>query len=289
MNEAAARLGPAKASRNAGAWVLATCTLTTGVALLAYALWARAKSTTPSSDYTAVVQVDSYGRNYIGLSCRSCADGTAISLLRQTGEFRGRTASIVLPPLATCGLTRIPVTMTPVGASPIPWDADVDVPVSLRADLSHVSETPSTVLVVGCVAEGVHVEVDGQSWNGAAREVPFAEPLIGASESTQLVKKAIRYVVTARNGQPIQGELTVNANATPLRDLGLKPMASPWSKTPKTQVLQTLPDAQVTLDGTATPLDARGVFEVPFFDLHAPRNVRVVRAGMLPRTMPLAP
>ncbi len=283
-----AAANPQRSGHNGRTWLAAGSIVAAGIALLAAALWARSgRTTTP--EYSAIVQVDSYGRNYIGLSCRNCAEGTAISLLRQSGEFHGRTASVVLPPLATCGLTRIPITFTPPGGSPLPWDADVEVPLSMRADLTRVSETPSTLSVVGCVADGVHATIEGNSWSGQALELPLTEPIVGAAEATQAIKKTIRYTVASRNGTAVQGEIQVTANVTPLRNLGPKMPANLRSKPVRTFILQTLPDAQASVEGQPMALDARGVFEVATPSEHPITLVRVVRAGMVARNLSLVP
>ena len=265
-------------------WLLGTV-LVICTALAGFYVW-NLKRNSAIPEYAAAVQVDAYGRNYIGVTCQHCVDGTAITLLRQNGEFHGRTASLVLPPLAGCGLTRIPVTITPPGGTSVPWDADVEVPVSLRTDMSKVGDPSPIVTLTGCVADGVHTEIEGKPWDGSALDVPLADAVTGPSETTISIKKSIHYVVTPRAGSPVMGELSVGAMVTPLRELGPKPGLA--DKTKKVFLLQTLPDARATLSDAAATVDARGVFEVPVA-VGTSVDVRVVRAGMAARQLRVGP
>jgi hypothetical protein len=251
-------------------------------------------SARPDSQPMNAWLVQNDGRQFLKVRCDDCPDDSVVSwnggAARVNGGFAVLGAEGARLPV---GEAPVDVVVTRPNEMPVQRSMTTQVPFRFATDLKPLSEHPPRVAVEVEAMPKAVVSVNGSDvrfdrFRHARVLVPLDAEVVGPAATTESYRRDIPYVV--RLGSDVsRGTLPVEVDITPLA------LAEPGdristNKRHFTVVGQSAPGANVEIDGAAIPVDAEGGF-AHRIELGAtgetPIAVRAVRAGALPRTIPI--
>lgn len=212
--ERAVREPPASGSRGAVAIVVAAGILAAG-AVLFVALW---PGRTPVSGRSAT---DAQGREGVEIACKSCPDGTHISIDAASAPVSAGAAFVALTKPLSAGDNRFKVRIDrPKGGRDETVPLNVYLPYRIRPELGTLQGEKPAIQVVVETAPGSRVTLDGKPiplvGNRAVEAFDVMEACTGLTGETRSLSRQIPYVVTSKDGEPERGSVNVMVSIVPL-------------------------------------------------------------------------
>jgi hypothetical protein len=216
---------------------------------------------------TARPQLDETGKESLQIGCPSCPDGTLVSLGASSVTVKAANALLPLPAPLSIGENDLVVHLDRPGAGR-DEDVKIHVPVSyrVRADMTTLTARPPAITVRVEAQAGSIVEVDGKplaldAAGRASYTLELSKETEGPSDDQQTFDKKIPFSITPKDGAPEKGELGARAAIVPLH-LDAPGLMLVTEKSTAPVSGQTRPNATLTVDGQAAPVDDKGRFGV---------------------------
>jgi hypothetical protein len=205
---------PVSSSRGAIAIVVAAGVLAAG-AVLFVALW---PGRNPVSGRPAA---DPQGRDGIELACKSCPDGTSVSIDAASAQVSAGAAFVALPKPLTPGENSFKVRIDrPKGGRDETVPLNVYLPYRIRPELGTLQGEKPAIQVVVEAAPGSRVSLDGKPvplvGSRAVEAFDVSEACMGLTGETRSLSRQIPYVVTPKSGEPERGSVSVMVGIVPL-------------------------------------------------------------------------
>lgn len=220
MDVRARRRGPAAAppeesiSRRALAVVLAAGALSLCAVLVAL-FW-------PSPPpITARPRADAGGREGVELSCKSCPDGTKVTIGEASALMAAGVAMVPLPAALSVGDNRFKVAVDrPGNGRDETVGVTVHVAYRIRPDLSALQAEKPAIQIVAEATTGTTVTVGGRkiplAAGRGAETIDLADACTGLSAEVKTIARQIPYVITPEDGPAEQGVVNVSVGVVPL-------------------------------------------------------------------------
>ena len=184
---------------------------------------------------TARARADAGGREGVELECKSCPDGTRLTIDGASAVTAGGVALVAIPTTLSVGENRLKVAIDRPGKG---RDETVGVSVNvgyrIRPDLATLQADRPSFQILAEVAGGTTVTIDGRklaiSGGRGVENVDVADVCTGLTASATEVKtlsRQVPYVVTPRDDPPEQGVVNVSVGIVPLHLDAPVALASP--------------------------------------------------------------
>lgn len=211
---AAPRAGEEPISRRGLAVVVASGALAL-VAVLVAVFW-------PSPPpLTARPRADSGGREGVELTCKSCPDGTKITIAGASADMTGGVALVPLKTALSVGDNRFRAAIDrPGNGRDETIGVSVHVAYRIRPDLASLQAEQPAFQIVAEAATGTVVTIDGKKLPLAAGRGVFSidvtDVCTGLANDVKTLARQIPYVVTPSWGPMEQGVVNVSVGVVPL-------------------------------------------------------------------------
>ena len=170
---------------------------------------------------TARPRADAGGREGVELTCKSCPDGTRLSIAGAAATVSGAVALVPLPAALSVGENRLKVEIDrPANGRDETVGVMVHVAYRIRPDLAALqAERPAFQITVEA-SSGTTVTIDGQKLPLAAgrgvSSIDVSEVCTGLANDVKTLARQIPYTVTPDGGPAEQGVVNVSIGIVPL-------------------------------------------------------------------------
>ncbi len=166
-------------------------------------------------------RADSTGKEGVELVCKSCPDGTKLSISGATAMTTGGVALVPLPTALLVGDNRLKVDIDrPGNGRDETVSLSVNVAYRIRPDLATLQSEKPAFQILAEVASGTAVTIDGRKMALAGGRgvdnVDVTEVCTGLSNDVKTLSRQIPYLVTPESGAPEQGVVNVSIGIVPL-------------------------------------------------------------------------
>lgn len=227
---------------------------------------------------TARARVDAGGREGVELACKSCPDGTTVSIDGVTASMTGGLALLGLPTPLSVGQNRLTVTVDrPGNGRDETLAVSVNVAFRIRPDLATLQGEKPAFQIVAEVARGTSVSIDGHnltlSGGRAVETIDVTDACTGLASEVKTLSRQVPYVVTPDAGPPEHGVVSVSLGVVPLYleapVVVAAPVGAGASSVPPHVITdgpnfviagRTMKGAEVVAAGRAIPVRADGSF-----------------------------
>jgi hypothetical protein len=170
---------------------------------------------------TARARADGSGREGVELTCKSCPDGTKLSVGGASATTTGGIALVPLPTALSVGENRLKVDIDrPGNGRDETVNVSVNVGYRLRPDLGTLQADKPAFQILAEVAAGTTVTIDGRpmaiAGGHGVENVDVTEVCTGLAGEVKTLSRQIPYVVTPPDGPPEQGVVNVSVGIVPL-------------------------------------------------------------------------
>jgi hypothetical protein len=170
---------------------------------------------------TALARADSAGKEGVELVCKSCPDGTKLTISGATAITAGGVALVPLPTALLVGENRLKVSIDRPGNGRDETIAvSLNVAYRIRPDLTTLQSEKPAFQILAEVASGTAVTIDGRkmaiSGGRGVENVDVTDVCTGLSNEVKTLSRQIPYVVTPESGPPEQGVVNVAVGIVPL-------------------------------------------------------------------------
>jgi hypothetical protein len=209
-----ARRDDERASRRALAMVLAAGGLALAAVLVAL-FWPSAPP------LTARARADATGREGVELVCKSCPDGTKLTIAGTSAVAAAGVALVPLPTALSVGENRFKVAIDrPGNGRDETVNVSVNVAYRVRPDLATLQAEKPAFQILAEVAGGTTVTIDGHpmaiSSGHGVENVDVTEVCTGLADEVKTLSRQVPYVVTLPEGPPERGAVNVAVGIVPL-------------------------------------------------------------------------
>ncbi len=177
-------------------------------------------------------RADATGREGVELVCKSCPDGTKLTIAGASGTTAAGVALVPIPSSLSVGENRFRVDIDrPGNGRDETVNVSVNVAYRIRPDLGTLQADKPSFQILAEVAGGTTVTIDGRkmalSGGRGAENVDVTDVCTGLSGEVKTLSRQIPYVVTPESGPPEQGAVNVSIGIVPLRLEAPVAIASP--------------------------------------------------------------
>jgi hypothetical protein len=210
-----ARRSEERGSRRALALVFAAGTLALAAVLIAVFL--------PSPPpLLARARADAQGHEGVELVCKTCPEGTKLTIEGVTGVTAAGVALIALPAPLSVGENRFKVAIDrPGNGRDETVNVSVNVAYRIRPDLGTLGAERPSFQILAEVAGKTTVTIDGRkmalSGGRGVENVDVTDECTGLAGEVKTLSRQVPYVVTPESGAPEQGAVNVAVGIVPLR------------------------------------------------------------------------
>jgi hypothetical protein len=171
---------------------------------------------------TARARADADGRDGVELRCKSCPDGTRVSVGAASATMTGGTALVPLPTALSVGENRMKVAIDrPARGRDETVGVMLNVAYRIRPDLSSLEAERPAIQIIAEAASGTRISVDGKpmqlSGGRAVESIDVTLACTGLSGELKSLTQQIPYTVTTESGPPEQGLINVSVGIVPLQ------------------------------------------------------------------------
>jgi hypothetical protein len=203
-----------RASRRALAMVLSAGGLALAAVLVAL-FWPSAPP------LTARARADASGREGVELVCKSCPDGTKLTIAGASAVAVGGMALVPLPTALSVGENRFKVAIDrPGNGRDETVNVSVNVAYRIRPDLATLQAEKPAFQILAEVAGGTTVTIDGHamtiSGGHGVENVDVSEACTGLAGEVKTLSRQVPYTVTPPEGTPERGVVNVSVGIVPL-------------------------------------------------------------------------
>jgi hypothetical protein len=193
--------------------------ITAGVLALAAVLVAVFWPSAPP--LTARPRADAGGREGVELTCKSCPDGTKLTIGGASAVVAGGVALVPLPAALSVGENKLKVEIDrPGNGRDETVGVSVNVAYRIRPDLAALQAERPAFQILAEAASGTTVSIDGRKLPLAAgrgvESVDVTEICTGLANDVKTLARQIPYVVTPDSGPAEQGVVNVSVGIVPL-------------------------------------------------------------------------
>ena len=170
---------------------------------------------------SARARADAEGREGVELTCKSCPDGTKVTIGTASATMAGGTALVPLPTALSLGENRMKVAVDRPGSGrDETLGIIVNVAYRIRPDLASLQADHPAIQVVAEAAAGTSVSINGHtlplSGGRAVENLDVTEACTGLSGETKTLTRQIPYVVTPDGGNAENGVVNVSVSIVTL-------------------------------------------------------------------------
>jgi hypothetical protein len=170
---------------------------------------------------TARPRADSSGREGVELTCKSCPDGTTVSIEAASATVTGGVALIPLPAALSVGPNRFKVSIDrPGNGRDETVSVVVHVAYRIRPDLAALQAERPAFQIVAEAASGTTVTIDGRpvplASGRGVESIDVAEVCSGLANEVKTLARQIPYQITPDSGPVEQGVVNVSVGIVPL-------------------------------------------------------------------------
>jgi hypothetical protein len=170
---------------------------------------------------SARARADAEGREGVELTCKSCPDGTKVTIGAASATMAGGTALVALPTALSLGENRMKVAVDRPGSGrDETLGIIVNVAYRIRPDLASLQADHPSIQVVAEAAAGTSVSINGRtlplSGGHAVENLDVTEACTGLSGETKTLTRQIPYVVTPDGGNAENGVVNVSVSIVTL-------------------------------------------------------------------------
>ena len=221
---------------------------------------------------TARARADAGGREGVELTCKSCPDGTKVTVGGASATMTGGVALVPVATTLSVGENRLRVEIDrPGNGRDETVGVTVNVAYRIRPDLASLQAERPAFQIIAEVAAGTSVAIDGHTLALAGgrgvESVEVTEVCTGLAGDVKTLSRQIPYVVTPESGPAEQGVVNVSVGIVPLSleaPVAIAPPAAPAGAAP-----------------SATPQPPHVIIDGPSFVLagHTMKGAEVIAAG----------
>jgi hypothetical protein len=166
-------------------------------------------------------RADAGGREGVELTCKSCPDGTKVTLGGASATTNGGLALVPLPTALSVGENRFKVDVDrPGNGRDETVSVVVNVAYRIRPDLAALQSERPAFQIVAETAAGTSVTIDGRKLPLAAgrgaESIDVSEVCTGLANDVKTLSRQIPYTVTPADGPAEQGVVNVSVGIVPL-------------------------------------------------------------------------
>ncbi len=217
---------------------------------------------------TARPRADASGHEGLEVVCKSCPDGTKLTIGGTTAVTAGGVALVPLPTPLQVGDNRLKVDIDrPGNGRDETVGLSVNVAYRVRPDLGTLQAEKPAFQILAEVASGTTVSIDGRPMTLSAgrgvENIDVTEFCTGLSTDVKTLSRQIPYVITPESGPPEQGAVNVSVGIVPLHLDAPVSMTTPHVITEGPSFLLaggTMKGAEVIAAGRSIPVGPDGSF-----------------------------
>jgi hypothetical protein len=170
---------------------------------------------------TARAKADASGHEGVEVTCKSCPDGTKITIAGASAVVAGSTALVPLATPLSVGENRLKVAVErPAGGRNETVGVTVNVAYRVRPDLATLQAERPAFQVLAEASSGTTVTIDGHKValaNGrGAENVDVTDACTGLAADVKTLSRQVPYVVKPEDGPAEQGVVNVSVGIVPL-------------------------------------------------------------------------
>jgi hypothetical protein len=171
---------------------------------------------------SARARADAEGREGVELTCKSCPDGTKVTIGADSATMAGGTALVPLKTALALGENRMKVAVDRPGSGrDETLGIIVNVAYRIRPDLASLQADHPSIQVVAEAAAGTSVSINGHTLplagGRAVENLDVTEACTGLSGESKTLTRQIPYVVTPDGGNAENGVVNVSVSIVPLQ------------------------------------------------------------------------
>jgi len=216
------RIVPAKRAKitdPANKRALAVVIAAGGLALIAVLVAVFWPSAPPLS---ARARADAEGREGVELTCKSCPDGTKVSIDAASAIMADSTALVPLPTALSLGENRMKVVVDrPESGRDETLGIVVNVAYRIRPDLASLQGDHPSIQIVAEAAAGTRVSINGHTLplagGRAVENLDVTEACTGLTGEAKTLTRQIPYAVTPSDGRAENGVVNISVGIVPLQ------------------------------------------------------------------------
>jgi hypothetical protein len=220
---------------------------------------------------TARPRADAGGREGVELTCKSCPDGTKVSIGGASATIAGNVALVPVPTTLSVGENRLRVEIDrPGNGRDETVGVTVNVAYRIRPDLASLQAERPAFQIIAEAATGTSVAIDGHklplAGGRGVESIDVTDVCTGLAADVKTLSRQIPYVVTPESGPPEQGVVNVSVGVVPLS------LEAPVVIAPSAPAAGAAPTA---------PLQPHVIIDGPSFVLagHTMKGAEVLAAG----------
>ncbi|MFT3775122.1 MAG: zinc ribbon domain-containing protein [Minicystis sp.] len=170
---------------------------------------------------TARARADAGGREGVELTCKSCPDGTKVTISGASAVMAGGVALVPLPAALSVGENRFRVEIDrPENGRDETVGVAVNVAYRIRPDLASLQAERPAFQIIAEAATGTTISIDGRKLPLAAgrgvESVDVTDVCTGLANDVKTLARQIPYVITPQDGPAEQGVVNVSVGIVPL-------------------------------------------------------------------------
>jgi hypothetical protein len=170
---------------------------------------------------TARARADNEGREGVELTCKSCPDGTKVTIGAASATMAGGTALVPLPTALSLGENRMKVAVDRPGSGrDETLGIIVNVAYRIRPDLTALQGDHPSIQVVAETAAGTTVSINGHTLplagGRAVENLDVTDACTGLSAESKTLTRQVPYVVTPEGGSAENGVVNVSVGIVTL-------------------------------------------------------------------------
>jgi hypothetical protein len=170
---------------------------------------------------TARAKADAGGHEGVEVSCKSCPDGTKVTIGAASALVASGTALVPMPSALSVGENRLKVTVDrPAGGRSETVGVTVSVAYRVRPDLATLQAERPAFQVLAEAAPGTTITIDGRKVplsNGHGVEnVDVTDACTGLAAEVKTLSRQVPYVIKPEDGPVEQGLVNISVGIVPL-------------------------------------------------------------------------
>jgi hypothetical protein len=170
----------------------------------------------------ARARADASGREGVELTCKTCPDGTKLTIGSASATTTAGQALIPLPAALAVGENRFKVAIDrPGNGRDETVNVNVNVAYRIRPDLATLQSERPAFQILAEVAGKTTVTIDGRkmalSVGHGVENIDVTDDCTGLSGEVKTLSRQVPYVVTPESGPPEQGVVNIAVGIVPLR------------------------------------------------------------------------
>ena len=171
---------------------------------------------------SARARADAEGREGVELTCKSCPDGTRVSIDAASATMAAGAALVPLPTALSVGENRMKVVIDRPGTGrDETLGIVVNVAYRIRPDLASLQADHPSIQIVAEAAAGTSISINGHALSlaggRAVESLDVTEACTGLTGEAKTLTRQIPYAVTPADGHAESGVVNVSVGIVPLQ------------------------------------------------------------------------